>query len=120
VTSEKLISAGCPGAALTADKVILPALDPYISARPHAAFFQNDLHPDRIFTYELRRSWNYGLAFYFRRELPEWSPQDPDAALVLTSREGFEKIVKAGRFQGTPETPQHSILYVPVAPASRY
>jgi 4-amino-4-deoxy-L-arabinose transferase-like glycosyltransferase len=103
-----------------ANTVILPALDPYISARPHAAFFQNDLHPDRIFTYQLRRTWNYGFAFYFRRELPEWSPQDPDAALVLTSREGFEKIVKAGRFQGTPETPQHGILYVPVAPASRY
>jgi len=100
--------------------VVLPALDPYISARPHAAFFQNDLHPDRIFTYQLRRSWNYGLAFYFHRELPEWSPQDPDAALVLTSREGFEKIVKAGRFQGTLERPAQGIIYVPVQPAPRY
>jgi 4-amino-4-deoxy-L-arabinose transferase-like glycosyltransferase len=104
----------------TANTAVLPALDPYISARPHAAFFQNDLHPDRIFTYELRRSWNYGLAFYFRRELPEWSPQDPDAALVLTSREGLEKIVKAGRFRGVEEPPAQGINYVPVAPAPRY
>jgi 4-amino-4-deoxy-L-arabinose transferase-like glycosyltransferase len=103
----------------TANIVVLPALDPYVSARPHAAFFRNDLHPDRIFTYELRRSWNYGLAFYFHREIPEWSPQDPDAALVLTTREGFEKIQKAGRFQGTPEPPQQGILYVPIAPAPR-
>jgi len=104
----------------TANIAVLPALDPYISARPHAAFFQNDLHPDRIFAYELRRSWNYGLAFYFRRELPEWSPQDPDAALVLTSHEGLEKIVKAGRFRSVEEPPVQGINYVPVAPAPRY
>jgi len=102
-----------------ANTVVLPALDPYVSARSHAAFFRNDLHPERIFTYQLRRTWNYGLAFYFHREIPEWSPQDPDAALVLTSREGFEKIVKAGRFRGTEEPPQQGILYVPVQAAAR-
>jgi 4-amino-4-deoxy-L-arabinose transferase-like glycosyltransferase len=102
-----------------ANIAILPSLDPYVSARTHAAFFRNDLHPDRIFTYELRRTWNYGFAFYFHREIPEWSPHDPDAALVLTTREGFEKIQQAGRFQGTPEPPQHGILYIPVAPAPR-
>jgi 4-amino-4-deoxy-L-arabinose transferase-like glycosyltransferase len=104
----------------TANTAVLPALDPYISARPHAAFFQNDLHPDRIFSYELRRTWNYGLAFYFHREIPEWSPQDPDAALVLTSHEGLEKIVKAGRFRSVEEPPAQGIIYVPVAPAPRY
>jgi 4-amino-4-deoxy-L-arabinose transferase-like glycosyltransferase len=98
---------------------ILPALDPYVSARPHAAFFSNDLHPDRIFTYELTRSWNYGLAFYFHREIPEWSPQDPDAALVLTSREGLQKIQKAGRFRGVELPPQQGILCVPIASAPR-
>jgi 4-amino-4-deoxy-L-arabinose transferase-like glycosyltransferase len=103
-----------------ANITVLPTFDPYISARPHAAFFQNDLHPDRIFTYQLRRTWNYGLAFYFHRELPEWSPQDPDAALVLTSHEGLEKIVKAGRFHSIEEPPAQGIIYVPVAPAPRY
>ncbi len=112
----------CAIAALeTANIAILPTYDPYISARPHAAFFRNDLHPDRIFTYQLRRTWNYGFAFYFHRELAEWSPQDPDAALVLTTREGFEKIQKAGRFQGTLELPPSQvIIYVPVKPAPRY
>ncbi len=102
-----------------ANIAVLPSLDPYVSARSHAAFFRNDLHPERIFTYQLRRTWNYGLAFYFHREIPEWSPQDPDAALVLTTREGLQKISKAGRFQGTLEPPQPGILYVPVAPAPR-
>lgn len=103
----------------TANEIVLPALDPYVSARPHAAFLRNDLHPDRIFVYQLRRSWNYGLAFYFHREILEWSPQDPDAALVLTSREGLQKIQKAGRFQGTLEQPQQGIIYVPIQPAPR-
>jgi 4-amino-4-deoxy-L-arabinose transferase-like glycosyltransferase len=103
----------------TANVVVLPALDPYLSARSHAASLRNDLHPDRIFAYQLRRSWNYGLAFYFRREIPEWSPQDPEAALVLTSREGLQKIQKAGRFQGTLEQPEQGIIYVPVQPAPR-
>jgi len=102
-----------------ANAVVLPALDPYISARSHAAFFRNDLHPDRIFTYQLRRSWNYGLAYYFQREMPEWSPQDPDAALVLTSGEGFEKIVQAGRFRNAEEPPQQGIIYVPIQPVPR-
>jgi 4-amino-4-deoxy-L-arabinose transferase-like glycosyltransferase len=102
-----------------ANIAILPSLDPYLSARPHAAFFRDDLHPDRIFTYQLRRTWNYGFAFYFHREIPEWSPHDPDAALVLTTREGFVKIQEAGRFQGTLEPPQRGILYVPIAPAPR-
>jgi 4-amino-4-deoxy-L-arabinose transferase-like glycosyltransferase len=116
-----ILSSLCAVAILeTAKTVVLPALDPYISARPHAAFFRNDLHPDRIFAYELRRTWNFGLAFYFHRELREWSPQDPDAAMVLTLREGLEKIQKAGRFQGTLEPPQQGILYVPIAPAPRY
>ncbi|MGB8800782.1 MAG: phospholipid carrier-dependent glycosyltransferase [Candidatus Acidiferrales bacterium] len=102
-----------------ANTFVLPALEPYISARSHAAFFQNDLHPDRIFTYGLRRPWNYGLAFYFHRELPEWTPQDPDAALVLTSHEGMEKIIKAGRFRSIEEPPAQGIIYVPIAPAPR-
>jgi hypothetical protein len=39
---------------------------------------------------------------------------------VLTSREGFEKIQKAGRFQGTLEIPPSQIIiYVPVQPAPR-
>lgn len=114
------LCSSCVAAALiTANTVVLPALDPYISARPHAAFFQHDLHPDRIFTFQLHRSWNYGLAFYFRRELPEWTPQDPDAALVLTSREGYEKIVQAGRFRSVEEPRAQGIIYIPIAPAPR-
>lgn len=106
-------------ATVTANLRVLPALDPYLSARTHADFLRHDLRPDRIFTFHLNRSWNYGLAFYFHRELPEWSPTDPEAALVLTTRKGLEEIEKAGRFQGELNETEKGILYVPVGPLPR-
>jgi hypothetical protein len=96
---------------------ILPPLDPALSARPHAEFMRNDQHPDRIFIYQLRRSWIWGLNFYFRRELPEWSPGDPLPALVLTTPAGLEQIRKLGRVSGEVEQAQPGLMYVPVIPA---
>ncbi len=98
---------------------ILPTLDPYISARWHAQLMSNDLHPDRIFTYRLERSWNYGLNFYFARELPEWSPADPAPALVLTTPGGLESIRQLHRLSSTLDEPYKGILYVPVGPKPR-
>ncbi|HXX71330.1 MAG TPA: glycosyltransferase family 39 protein [Candidatus Acidoferrum sp.] len=99
--------------------IALPKLDPLFSARSHAAFMANDKHPDRIFTYHLRRSWDYGLAFYFHRELPEWQPTDPEAALVLTTPEGLVEIEKLGRFRGVLDETYVGVLYVPVQPEPR-
>jgi 4-amino-4-deoxy-L-arabinose transferase-like glycosyltransferase len=93
---------------------ILPILDRFESARSHAQFMRNDQRQDRIFTYRLRRDWNYGLAFYFHRELLEWSPSDPDAALVLTTPAGLEEIRKLGRFRGALDEPYVGVLYVPI------
>jgi 4-amino-4-deoxy-L-arabinose transferase-like glycosyltransferase len=97
---------------------ILPALDPYNSARPHAKLLLNDRRPDRIFTYQLNRSWNYGLAFYLHGELPQWSPNDPQAALVLTNPKGLEEIRKLSRLGGELDEYYQGILYVPVLPSS--
>lgn len=99
---------------------ILPPLDPFFSARWHAQFLRNDVHPDRIFTYDLPRSWQYGLAFYLRRQLPNWSPGDPNAALVLTTPSGLLQIRRLGRLEGELDETDRGILYVPVAPAARH
>lgn len=96
---------------------ILPAVDPLYSARYHAQFMSHDLHPDRIFTLDLARSWNFGLAFYFQRQLPEWRPADPGPALVLTNPAGFKRITQLGRFQGMLDEPDKGVLYVPVETA---
>jgi len=95
------------------------ALDPYVSARPQAALLRSSRFPDRIFTYQLPRSWDFGLAFYFHRELPEWTPADPRAALLLTTPEGFAEIKRQGRFGGTLEENYRGVLLVPVLPSSR-
>ena len=98
---------------------ILPALDPLLSARPHAELLRRDLHPDRIFTLDLPRSWDYGLAFYLGREVPEWSPDNPDAVLVLTTPAGLTKMQKLGRFRGQLDEEYEGILFVPAFPAPR-
>jgi 4-amino-4-deoxy-L-arabinose transferase-like glycosyltransferase len=97
----------------------LPRLDPYVSARWHAQLMQNNRHPDRIFLYRLPRVWNYGLAFYFRRELPEWSPVDPIPALVLTTPAGLNNIRQMKRFYGNLDEAYQGILYVPIGPLPR-
>jgi 4-amino-4-deoxy-L-arabinose transferase-like glycosyltransferase len=102
-----------------ANIVILPALDAAVSARPYAQILQHDLHPDRIFEFQVTRAWDYGLAFYFQRELPQWSPEDPNAALVLTNRQGFAQILKEGRFHGELEPPRRGIFLVPIEAAPR-
>lgn len=98
---------------------VLPSLDPYLSARPHASLLRQDRRLDRLFTFHLQRSWNYGLAIYLERELREWSPEDPEAALVLTNPKGLEELRRLGRFRGVLEEDYKGILYVPVLPAPR-
>jgi 4-amino-4-deoxy-L-arabinose transferase-like glycosyltransferase len=96
---------------------VLPALDPYLSARAHGEMLRNDLRPDRLFTYHLQRSWSYGLDFYLHRDLKEWSPTDPEPALVLTTPAGLEEIRRLDRFRGTLDERYRGVLYVPIAPA---
>jgi 4-amino-4-deoxy-L-arabinose transferase-like glycosyltransferase len=98
---------------------VLPALDPYISARFHGNLLRNDRYPNRVFTFHIQRSWGYGLNFYLQREITEWSPTDLGPALVLTTPRGLEEIRRLDRFQGSLDEPYLGILYVPVLPAAR-
>ena len=98
---------------------ILPALDATLSARPHAELLRRDLHPDRIFMLDLPRSWDYGLAFYMERQLPEWPPDNPNAALVLTTPAGLKKMQELNRVGGTLDEEYQGILMVPAYPAPR-
>ena len=98
---------------------VLPSLDWLYSARPYAELLHNDLRKDRLFVYQLPRSWDFGLAFYFSRELPEWSPTDPEPALVLTQQRQIPGLRKMGRVQGDVSEPYGGIEVVPIAPARR-
>ena len=98
---------------------VLPQLDPFISARFHADYFRNDRYPNRIFTYHITRSWQYGLNFYFGREIQEWNPDDAGAALLMTTPQGFADVRQRGRFRGALDEPYIGVLWVPARPASR-
>src|SRR5262249_21391213 len=98
---------------------VLPNLDPFFSARVHGNFLSHSRYPDRLFTYHLTRSWQYGLSFYLQREVPEWLPSDARAALVLTTPQGLEEIRKLGRVQGILEETYKGLAYVPIFPAPR-
>ena len=117
------ICALCISASIVAASAfVLPVVEGRYSARPYAQFLRNDPHPDRIFTYQLPRAWEYGLAFYFNRELPEWSPNDPDPALVLATPKGLQEIRKMGRTAGELDLAQggqQALVYVPVNAAPR-
>jgi 4-amino-4-deoxy-L-arabinose transferase-like glycosyltransferase len=93
---------------------ILPRLDPYYSARYVGAMLRDDLRPDRLFVYDLPRASQYGVAFYLRRQLPEWSPTDIDAALVLTTPKGFDELRTRGLVEGTLDESHQVIVMVPV------
>jgi 4-amino-4-deoxy-L-arabinose transferase-like glycosyltransferase len=93
---------------------ILPRLDPYYSARSVGAMLRSDLRPDRLFVHDLPRASQYGLAFYLGRQLPEWSPPDIDAALVLTTPKGFDELRTRGLVEGTLDESHQVIVMVPV------
>jgi len=101
---------------------VLPHVEARYSARPYANFLKNYQHPDRVFTYELPRAWNYGLAFYFNRQLPEWSATDPEPALILTTPQGLGKIRRLGRYNMPLEDTRRNdqpVIYVPVMAVPR-
>jgi 4-amino-4-deoxy-L-arabinose transferase-like glycosyltransferase len=98
---------------------ILPALDPFLSARTYGKLLQQDRRPDRIFTFHVSRSWNFGLSFYLHRKIREWTPEDPQAALVLTTPPAAVELEKLGRFRGPIEEGPSGNLLVPVLPSSR-
>jgi 4-amino-4-deoxy-L-arabinose transferase-like glycosyltransferase len=49
-----------------------------------------------VYTYGLQRSFIYALNFYFHRELPEWSPENPSPAVVFTSSASLDGMVEMG------------------------
>jgi 4-amino-4-deoxy-L-arabinose transferase-like glycosyltransferase len=61
-------------------------LDGRYSARPavrSAMIVWKDYSPTRSSAYKLTRSFQYGLNFYFNRELPEWSPNRSGPAWIF-------------------------------------
>jgi 4-amino-4-deoxy-L-arabinose transferase-like glycosyltransferase len=74
-------------------------IDSSVSARPALQIAQavwNDYSPEYASTYKLRRSFQYGLNFYFHRELPEWSVDRAQSGWVFTTGVGSSELRRLG------------------------
>jgi 4-amino-4-deoxy-L-arabinose transferase-like glycosyltransferase len=67
--------------ALTASSTILPGIDAAISPR-FAAGAVSGMNAE---IFELNRSWEFGLEFYLRRPLAEWSEDQGGPATIITN-----------------------------------
>jgi 4-amino-4-deoxy-L-arabinose transferase-like glycosyltransferase len=69
---------------LIANFAVLPHLDKEISSRHLAEeLLRAGASSDNVALYGVRRSWKYGLDFYFNRDLPEWVPGKSEPEWIL-------------------------------------
>jgi 4-amino-4-deoxy-L-arabinose transferase-like glycosyltransferase len=74
---------------------ILPQVDHLFSSRELAKFIiSNDSAASDVAEYKLPRSWNYGLNYYFGRELKEWSPGSVQPDWIVTTPQALSEIQK--------------------------
>ena len=70
-------------------------LDEGVSARPVALEAKRSFPGDLLegaSTYKLQRGLKFALNFYFRRELPEWSPPGGRRGIIFTSHRGSQEL----------------------------
>ncbi|HEY4741851.1 MAG TPA: glycosyltransferase family 39 protein [Candidatus Acidoferrales bacterium] len=86
--------AACVLFVLTVGGIALSIKTPQLSARPllpPRAWFV--VHRDEsIAVYQVNRNWEYGLNFYYGRELPEWTPEMVGVSVVFTSPDGLNDL----------------------------
>jgi hypothetical protein len=77
------------------DILALPSLDPFVSPRPVAKIVRQYPQSSRaIVSLRLNRGWEYGLNFYLRRQLQEWSGDVSHPVLAVVSLEGMRDLRK--------------------------
>jgi 4-amino-4-deoxy-L-arabinose transferase-like glycosyltransferase len=89
---------------LVANRMVMPGLDTFISARPAAMHLIGayQAKPDEIAVYHLPRAYGYGLNYYFGTELPEWRPENTSAIYLLLSKNSQAPLNQSGQFINSP------------------
>jgi len=76
---------------------ILPQADHLFSSRELARLIiLKDSTASDVAKYKLPRSWNYGLNYYFGRELREWTPGSPQPDWIVTTPQAALEIQDGG------------------------
>jgi hypothetical protein len=99
---------------------VLPAADSRISARM-AARDALRLNPSarNIMVFGLTRDWNYGMDYYFARELPEWMPGTPLPEWLLTTAQQAAELARPGnQFQEVSRVGEPYAVLVHILPSS--
>jgi 4-amino-4-deoxy-L-arabinose transferase-like glycosyltransferase len=79
---------------LIANRMIMPELDAFISARPAAAglIHKYNAKPEEVAVYHLPRAYEFGLNYYFGRDLPEWTPENTRATYLFFSKDSLTQL----------------------------
>ena len=96
---------------------ILPPADAGISARNLAreSFLLNP-SGDNVGVFGLTRDWNYGLNYYYGRELPEWTIGTPLPEWLFTSQIEANKLLQPGDLiRGISNTDSHRVVLLHVS-----
>lgn len=85
-----------------ANLILLPKLDPFLTARSAAREFQaaaqaangspQGIPADTVAGYHLPPAWQYGLEYYLGHALPEWTPSPEGVSLVFTTEAGCKEM----------------------------
>jgi 4-amino-4-deoxy-L-arabinose transferase-like glycosyltransferase len=77
---------------LLANRLILPIIDTFASARPAAnwSIRQHSSTADDVAVYRLPRAYEYGLNYYFNAPLSEWTAENKKAKVLFTSRDALD------------------------------
>jgi 4-amino-4-deoxy-L-arabinose transferase-like glycosyltransferase len=80
---------------LIAECRVMPALDSIVSTRPAAASVIRSYapKPGEVAVFHLPRAYEYGLDYYFQKDLAEWTPENK-ASFLFTSREGLPRVTQ--------------------------
>ena len=62
---------------------VVPTLDPLLSARAAAVAASDAAEGGAIFELGLERTMNFGLDYYLRRDLREWSPEAGEGVVIV-------------------------------------
>jgi 4-amino-4-deoxy-L-arabinose transferase-like glycosyltransferase len=101
---------------LVANRLILPALDLSISARPAAIGLIRSFSAtsDDVAVFQLPRAYKYGLNYYFDKDLPEWTPEISQRYLffgrgALKGLDQFPQLSNARTSNFFPATPDGKV-----------
>jgi len=93
---------------LIANRMIMPGIDALISVRPAAAVLigMYKVKPNEIAIYRLPRAYEYGLNYYFEKNLPELMPDNTNASIIFYGVNsdifGFPVMRPGGIFDSDP------------------